>query len=155
MRRTSAFVAYVAAAAALLCPGTAFAGTLPDAGAEARAIESVNQIRAANGLAPLRASKSLARSAGAYSRYMLNNNFFGHQTQIRVASRFRMAGETLAWHSGLRPGPRQTVRQWMNSPPHRVVLMSPAFRMVGMGMERGRLGGRATTMWVAHFGRRW
>jgi uncharacterized protein YkwD len=153
MRRTSALVAYLAVAMALLFP-TAASAASADAEAEARAIASLNQIRAANGLAELRASKSLAGSAGAYAQYMLRNDFFGHQARIRVASQFRTAGETLAWHSGWSAGPRRTVRQWMNSPPHRAVLMSSAFSQVGMGMVRGRLGQQATTMWVAHFGHR-
>ncbi len=152
MRRTSALLAVMATAIALLCPAAANADA--DVDAEMRAVESLNTIRASNGLASLSVSRSLANSASAYSRYMLDNDFFGHQARIPVASRFRTAGETLAWHSGLKPGPRQTVRQWMASPPHRAVLMSSAFRQVGMGMERGRLNGRATTMWVAHFGRR-
>jgi uncharacterized protein YkwD len=142
----------MATAVALVCPAAANADAHVDA--EMRAIQSLNQIRTSNGLASLSVSRSLASSASAYSRYMLENNFFGHQTRIRVASRFRTAGETLAWHSGSRPSPRRTVRQWMASPPHRAVLMSSSFRQVGMGMERGRLNGRATTMWVAHFGRR-
>jgi uncharacterized protein YkwD len=71
-----------------------------------------------------------------------------------VSSRFRTVGETIAWHSGFQAGPRRTVRQWMASPPHRAVLMSSAFRMVGMGMEPGRLGSRPVAMWVAHLGRR-
>jgi uncharacterized protein YkwD len=153
MRRTSALVAYMAVATALLCP-TAASASSADAEAEAQAIASLNEIRAANGLSSLRSSTSLANSSGAYARYMLRNDFFGHQARIRVARQFRTAGETLAWHSGWSAGPRRTVRQWMNSPPHRAVLMSSAFRQVGMGMERGRLGGQATTMWVAHFGRR-
>jgi uncharacterized protein YkwD len=152
MRRRAAVVAVLAAAATLLCPAATFA----DAGvhAEAQAIETLNQIRASQGLASLHASKSLAQSADAYSRYMLLNDFFGHQARIPVASRFHTAGETLAWHSGWQPGPRRTVHQWMASPPHRAVLLSPAFRLVGMGMERGRLDGRAVTMWVAHVGHR-
>jgi uncharacterized protein YkwD len=151
MRRPSALVAFVAVAAAMLCPGSAFAAVDE---AEGEAIAGLNEIRAAHGLAPLRASRALSRSANAYSRRMLKGEFFGHQARIPVASRFRTAGETLAWHSGWQPTPHRTLRQWMNSPPHRAVLLSSAFSMVGMGMERGRLGGRATTMWVAHFGHR-
>ena len=133
-----------------MCPSAAFALD----SAEGRAIESLNEIRTSRGLAPLRTSKSLAHSANAYSRRMLAEEFFGHQARIAVSSKFRTAGETLAWHSGRQPGPRRTVRRWMNSPPHRAILLSSAFSMVGMGMEQGRLGGRAATMWVAHFGRR-
>jgi uncharacterized protein YkwD len=143
----------VAAVAALLWPGAAFAGG-HGASAEAQAIGALNEIRASNGLAPLRASRSLARSANAYSRHMLEIDFFGHQPRIPVAAGFRTAGETLAWHSGYSPGAKRTVRAWMASPPHRAVLMSSAYSMVGMGMEMGDLSGRATTMWVAHFGHR-
>ena len=153
MGRTSALVALLATAVGLLCPSVASAANA-GAGAEAQAIASLNQIRTSNGLAPLRASRSLANSANAYARYMLANDFFGHQARIRVAGQFRTAGETIAWHSGFGAGARRTVRQWMGSPPHRAVLMSSAFRMVGMGMERGYLGGRRTTMWVAHVGHR-
>jgi uncharacterized protein YkwD len=153
MGRTSALVALLATAVGLLCPNAASAANA-GAGAEAQAIASLNQIRTSNGLAPLRASGSLAHSANAYARYMLANDFFGHQARIRVASQFRTAGETIAWHSGFQAGPRRTVRQWMASPPHRAVLLSSAFRMVGMGMEPGRLGSRPVAMWVAHLGRR-
>ena len=153
MRQKTALVACVAAAAALLSPGAA-SGADAGVSVEAQAIESLNQIRASNGLAPLRTSNSLSQSADAYSRHMLVHDFFGHQARIRVASRFHTVGETLAWHSGFQPGARRTVRQWMASPPHRAVLLSSAFRLVGMGMERGRLDGRAATMWVAHVARR-
>jgi uncharacterized protein YkwD len=153
MRPTSAFVVYLATAVALLCPTAASADDAL-AGAEREAIESLNQIRSSSGLPRLRASESLGRSADAYSRHMLRHEFFGHQARIPVASRFSTAGETLAWHSGWQPQPRGTVGRWMASPPHRAVLLSRAFGMVGMGMERGILGGQSTTMWVAHFGRR-
>jgi uncharacterized protein YkwD len=153
MGRTSALVALLATAVGLLCPSVTSAANA-GAGAEAQAIASLNQIRTSNGLAALRASRSLAHSANAYARYMLDNDFFGHQARIRVASQFRTAGETIAWHSGSQAGARRTVRQWMASPPHRAVLMSSAFRMVGMGMERGRMGSRLVTMWVAHLGHR-
>ena len=144
---------YLAFAVAFVCPAFAAAAN-SGLGAELKAIEALNQVRTSNGLAPLRPSGTLGQSANAYARWMLEHDFFGHQPRIPVASRFHTAGETLAWHSGFRPGPRRTVRQWMASAPHRAVLLSPAFHMVGMGMERGRLGRRPTTMWVAHLGSR-
>jgi uncharacterized protein YkwD len=152
LRRT-ALAVYLVLAVAVACPTFAFAANA-GAGAELKAIDALNQVRTSNGLAPLRASGSLGQSANSYARWMLDHDFFGHQPRIPVASRFHTAGETLAWHSGFRPGPRRTVRQWMNSPSHRAVLLSSAFHMVGMGMERGRLGSRPVTMWVAHLGSR-
>ena len=148
MRRTSAFVGWLAIVVAMLCPGVV------SASAEREAVNALNQVRRAHGLPGLRHSHTLAVSAARYARRMLRQEYFGHAATISVASRFSAAGETLAWHSGHAPEATQTIGRWMASPPHRAALLSRRFRLVGMGMERGRLGGRAVTMWVAHLGRR-
>jgi uncharacterized protein YkwD len=124
------------------------------ADAEREAIDELNEVRRAHGVPALRVSQSLNRSSGGYARRMLRDNFFGHGSRIEVASEFRSAGETLAWHSGWNAQPRRTVRSWMASPGHRAVLLSRAFRWVGMGFARGRLGSRVATTWVAHVGSR-
>jgi uncharacterized protein YkwD len=154
MCRRLALMVLLATVGSLLGAGAAAAAADTGASAERQAIDSLNQIRRSQGLAPLRASRSLGNSASRYARAMLAGDFFGHQARIPVASRFRTAGETLAWHSGRQAAPRRTIRQWMASPPHRAILLSSAFSMVGMGMERGRLGRTMATMWVAHFGHR-
>jgi uncharacterized protein YkwD len=144
--------------ALMACAFTAGAMLLPSsaavAGAEQEAIEALNDVRRANGLAPLRESGSLNRSSGQYARKMLRHDFFGHGPSIDVAGAFRSAGETLAYHTGWDAQPRRTIGRWMNSPGHRAVLLSPAFRWVGMGLARGRLGGSVATTWVAHVGAR-
>jgi uncharacterized protein YkwD len=149
VRRIPALMACAVTAGALLLPSSAAAG-----GAEQEAIDALNDVRRASGLAPLRVSESLSRSSGGYARRMLRHDFFGHGPSIDVAGRFRSAGETLAYHTGWRAQPRRTVRRWMNSPGHRAVLLSPGFRWVGMGLARGRLGGSVATTWVAHLGAR-
>ena len=148
MRRTSALWACLATVVALLCPSAA------SASAEEEAVSALNEIRRDQGLPALRASESLGESADRYSRSMLRSEYFGHGARIAVAAQFSLAGETLAWHTGLDPQPYRTIRRWMASPPHRAVLLSPRFQWVGMGMERGRLGGRLVTMWVGHVGRK-
>jgi uncharacterized protein YkwD len=115
--------------------------------------EKINQIRRAHGLRRLRPSFSLFVSAKLYARRMIRSDYFGHLARIRVASRFRLAGETLAWHSGWRLSPRQTVRQWMGSPAHRAILLSSRFTRLGVGLARGRYGRMKATTWVAHVGR--
>jgi uncharacterized protein YkwD len=127
----------------------------PAAGnAEGEAMEMLNDVRRANGVPALRVSESLNRSAEGYARRMLEIDFFGHGSNIDVAGGFRSAGETLAWHSGWDAQPRRTVERWLNSSGHRAVLMSPAFRWVGMGLARGKLGSHTATTWVAHVGSR-
>ena len=148
MRPISALVVCAFTAAAVL-PSSAAAG-----GAEQEAIEALNDVRRAHGVAPLRESGSLNNSSGHYARKMLRHDFFGHGPSIDVAGAFRSAGETLAYHTGWSAQPRRTVTRWMNSPGHRAVLLSPGFRWVGMGLARGRLGSSAVTTWVAHVGSR-
>jgi uncharacterized protein YkwD len=149
VRHTRALLACVAAAGVtLLCSASAAAGP------ERRAIDALNDVRRAHGLAALKVSKGLARSSGRYARRMLRHDFFGHGPSIAVPRRFRSAGETLAYHTGWSPQPRRTVRRWMASPGHRAVLLSPGFRWVGLGHARGRFGSSAATMWVAHLGSR-
>jgi len=147
LRRIAVLPACVLVLLALLVPAA-----VADADAEQEAIEELNQIRRSHGLPGLRSSDSLHRSASRYAREMIRRNFFGHSARIDVAGQFRSAGEALAMHTGWGAQPRGTVSQWMNSPPHRALLLSSRFRWVGMGLARGRLGSRATTTWVAHVG---
>jgi uncharacterized protein YkwD len=115
-------------------------------------VAAVNEVRAQHGLTALSASASLHRSARRYARWMLRNDYFGHLGQIRASSRYSMLGENLSWHSGGRPRVGRTVRSWMNSPPHRALILHPGFRWLGAGPARGTLGGRRVTAWVLHFG---
>ena len=117
-----------------------------------RMLAAVNTVRAKHGLAALRGSPSLRRSARRYARWMLRKDYFGHLSRIRASSHFSLLGEALAWHSGRRAGVSRTVRAWMHSPPHRALLLHPGFRFLGAGMARGRLGRRGVTAWVLHLG---
>jgi uncharacterized protein YkwD len=117
-----------------------------------RMVAAVNEVRAQHGLPALSAAASLHRSAQRYARWMLRNDYFGHMGQIRASSRYSMLGENLSWHSGGRPRVDRTVRSWMDSPPHRALILHPGFRWLGAGPARGTLGGRRVTAWVLHFG---
>lgn len=147
MRRIAVLTTCVLALLALLVPA---GGAVADA--EQEAIDELNDIRRSRGLPALRSSDSLSTSATSYAREMIRRDFFGHQARIQVAGRFRSAGEALAMHSGWSAEPRRTVGRWMDSPPHRALLLSSRYRWVGMGLSRGRLGGRIVTTWVAHVG---
>jgi uncharacterized protein YkwD len=118
------------------------------------AISQLNQIRASSGLPALKASESLFRSSTRYARKMVATDYFGHASRIAASSAFGRVGETLEMHSGWRPNAGATITEWMNSPGHRAVLMSRAYRWVGMGIARGKIGSRLVTVWVAHVGAR-
>ena len=83
---------------------------------------------------------------------MLKSDYFGHLATIRAGGSFPITGETLEWHSGWRPRVALAFSQWMGSPSHRAILMSPTFRYIGTGRVRGRWGSRKATAWVAHLG---
>jgi uncharacterized protein YkwD len=121
---------------------------------QGHAISQLNEIRAANGLPALRASSSLHRSSTRYARRMIRSDYFGHSSRIAASSAFGRLGETLELHSGWRADPVRAIGGWMNSPGHRSVLLSRAYRWVGMGVARGRLGSEPVTVWVAHVGAR-
>jgi uncharacterized protein YkwD len=142
---------------AVLACGAVLAVPAPVAAAgghQQRMLHAVNAARAQHGLAPFHGSASLHRSAGAYARWMLRSNFFGHLGRIRSSGNFARVGEALAWHSGGRARVHRTVRAWMHSPPHRALILHPGFRWLGAGMAHGRLTGRRATTWVLHFGGR-
>jgi uncharacterized protein YkwD len=124
------------------------------ANAQRDAIDQLNTIRRAHGLAALRQSRSLHQSSTRYARHMVKADYFGHASRIAVGSQFGRAGETLELHSGWQPEPGVAISGWMNSPTHRAVLLSSQFRWVGMGIARGRNSNGPYTVWVAHVGAR-
>jgi uncharacterized protein YkwD len=117
-------------------------------------IKKINNVRKNHGLRPVRRAPSLARSARRYARVMMSRDFFGHGSRIRAPRRFRRLGEAIAMRRGYRGSPRRTVRQWMGSPGHRALVLSPSFRFMGAGVAKGRFRGRRTTIWVLHLGAR-
>jgi uncharacterized protein YkwD len=146
--RVSALAGLLIVAAALVSAAPAAADDQEDA------IDQLNEVRRANGLAALRPSPALERSSNRYAREMIRADYFGHSSKIAVSSEFDRAGETLALHDGWAPKPGHTIASWMSSPGHRAVLLSSRFRWVGMGLDRGRIGSRVVTVWVAHVGAR-
>jgi uncharacterized protein YkwD len=123
------------------------------ASATDRMIRTLNDVRARHGKPPLRPAGALLRSSTRFARSLMRRDVFAHGPSIAVSRRYRAAGETLAMHRGRRLAVRRTVRQWMHSPPHRAVLLSSRYRMVGVGSARGRFGRTPSTIWVAHVAR--
>lgn len=130
-------------------------------GAERAIAGAINAQRRAHGLRPLRRSRALRRAANAHSGAMLRGDFFAHDsaggasfaTRLRRFTRFGTLGETLATVPLCgRPQAEQVVQRWMQSPPHRAVLLSSSFRYVGVGAQQGSLGGGHTCVVTADFG---
>ena len=113
---------------------------------------AVNQVRHANGLRHLVRSRPLARAARAHTSAMVRGNFFAHGAFAQRVRHFvpaRTVGETLAMAGDCSPA--NIVQMWMNSPPHRAVLLSGAFHRVGFGVRHGRLGSFSGCVVTADF----
>jgi uncharacterized protein YkwD len=145
---------------AFACPGE---GSPPGTAAYSRAVEClVNQQRASAGLSALSHDRHLARAARRYSTTMVRQGFFDHVSPSgsTLGSRAKAAGwsgqtlgETIGWGAGELATPSAIVSGWMNSPPHREILLGGEFRKVGLGVASGSpegIGGAATV--TADFG---
>jgi uncharacterized protein YkwD len=149
MRTVAALTAALAVTAGA---ATAEAGT-PNDRAERKMTAAINQVRAQHGLAAFHRSSSLTGSAEGYSRWLMENDRFGHQSSIQASSRFVLLGEALEMHTGRRFEVGATIKRWLGSPSHRAILLSPVMRRQGAGVTRGRFGAARATIWVLHVGR--
>jgi uncharacterized protein YkwD len=135
------------------------AGACPTALSPAAVRCEINAIRVANGLRPVGAAKALTAAAKRHSADMVRRHYFAHVSPSgqTVTDRVKRAGylkgarrhkigENIAWGSGSAASPAAIVRAWMNSPPHRKIILTPDFRDAGIGIARGapRGGGGAT-----------
>jgi uncharacterized protein YkwD len=147
-------------AGAFACDGD---GARPGTAAYSRAVEClVNQQRAAAGLSALSHDSHLARAARRFSSSMVREGFFDHVSPSgsTLGSRARAAGfdgrtlgETIGWGAGSLATPSAIVQGWMNSPPHREILLGGEFRKIGLGVAGGSPGGIAGAATVtADFG---
>lgn len=135
----------------LIAPANALGDVSP---AERELVRTLSEARAKQGLAPLRNSRTLARSAGRYSRWQLRNGYFGHQVRIRMSGSFSLRGEVLRLVPSWRLRIRRTVRLWLRSPSHRSAILHPGMRLAGAGIAKGRRRGRRALIVTVHLGAR-
>jgi uncharacterized protein YkwD len=106
---------------------------------ETSIIRALNNARASYGLPRLHASRGLARAADAHSRVMRRTNTIGHGDYWRRVRRYvrtRKVGENLAWMSAC--DATAVVNMWLNSAPHRKVMLSRSFKRIGVGRSGSR-----------------
>ncbi|HAJ37114.1 MAG TPA: CAP domain-containing protein [Chloroflexi bacterium] len=133
---------------------------------EARVVELVNEVRAANGnLPPLRRIPALSKSARYHATDLGADNYFSHDTydrnggalqkvcgafeRMRRWYNYSTAGENIAAGYGT---PEDVMAGWMSSSGHRQNILDPDFREIGVGYYQG--SGEYGVYWVQNLGAR-
>jgi uncharacterized protein YkwD len=151
----AALIAVIASApgASAQVPGCGAAATTPATATPASdrtVLCLVNHGRAVHGIAALRLNGRLTMGARRYSRQMVADRYFGHNgpgnssvvTRVRhtgylLGARGWLLGEALAFGQGGASTPAALVAMLFASPPHRAILLNPAYRDMGIGIWRG------------------
>jgi len=110
----------------------------------------VNRERAAAGAPALATSRRLRRAAQGHSDDMVARRYFLHTApggpglvrRVRRTGYLRGApnwalGEDLGWAEGPAATAAALMNAWMNSPPHKAVMLDPAYRQLGIGIALG------------------
>lgn len=145
-----------------LSPGKARAAGAGLDAKERKVVKLINRYRARHGKPRLRVSRGLSRVAHRHSTSMIRHDFFAHNsangtassTRVRRVVGARTVGENLAFVPSSRRQARQVVALWIRSPGHRAVMLSSAFRRVGVARRAGRLGSSAGVAYTADFASR-
>jgi uncharacterized protein YkwD len=147
--------------AALCAASAAGAATSTERSAQDQLLSEINEARATYGRAPLRRSAVLTRPARQQSAFVARTGEMAHEGPdgnpfyVRLYRagfpRSKAVGETLGIVDGCSTGASaQIVRMWLDSPPHRRILLSPRYRVVGVGVAAD--DGCGSTGYTADFG---
>ena len=146
------------------CPGAA---DVPD-GHNSAVVDSatlclMNRIRQTFRLHPLRRNAALATIATGQARDMVRGDYFGDQSLSGqtpfariIASSYTLApshihlltAQNIGWGTGPNSTPTGIVRAWMHSPPHRAIILTGAYRDVGVGVAAA-IPSRLGSSWTA------
>jgi uncharacterized protein YkwD len=102
---------------------------------EARLLHAMNHARAVRGLRRLHVGSRLERNAHGWARYLLRYDAFYHG-RITLGT-----SENIGWLTCRRGWAYALVRMWLNSPAHRVHLLDPSARRIGVGVASGSWSG--------------
>jgi uncharacterized protein YkwD len=162
---SSAVAAPLGDASAAACPGAKATPTAANAAlVDAATLCLMNRLRTARGMHALRHNSTLARIASGQADDMVRGHYFADQSLSGQSPLSRVIASGYAAHPatvrlltaqniGFGTGPNATpagiVDAWMNSPPHRRIMLTAGYRDAGVGvapsapagLETGWLGG--------------
>ena len=132
-------------------------------------LSDINGFRRDHNLAPLRFSAKLAAAARSHSSEMAQRGYFSHDSangtsfDRRISRYYTLkgahywsVGENLLWSSP-DVDAASALDMWLNSPPHRKILLTARWREVGLSAVHvtsapGTFAGREVTIVTADFG---
>jgi uncharacterized protein YkwD len=138
-------------------------------GLQERVLTAINDVRRTRGLRELRLNPALSLAALGHSVSMAQHGFFSHsgvdgspfwarikRSYVPLPGGYWSVGENLVWASPDLSAD-QAIQMWLNSPPHRKNLLTPAWREIGLGAVRalgapGIYKGLDVTILTADFG---
>ena len=166
MSRSGTIFGVIAVLAAWMLAGTASASaagcgpvTTQVSGLSQSQMESsigclINGERTSYGLQPVTPNSDLRQAALSHSDEMISEGYFEHtspagltfidridDTGYMHGARSWEVGENLVWGTGPLSTPLALVTAWMNSPPHRAVILTPGLHRVGLGLASGTFNG--------------
>jgi uncharacterized protein YkwD len=161
----SLLAALVVVLCALLAPAAEAAGTGPPGACSGEGsspnghnnalIDSatlclMNEVRLAHGLPLLRFSAPLGHVASGQARDMVRGHYFGDQSlsglsplqrilasgYVAHAARAHLhAAQNIGWGTGHAATPSGIVQAWMESPPHRAIILTSSYRDAAVGVS--------------------
>jgi hypothetical protein len=123
-------------------------------------IKEINPLRTEQGFLSLKANDKLGRAAQMKAEDMIEKDYFDHISPtgkypwewIKEAGYdYAAAAENLAINAS---DPKALVSAWLNSPPHAENIMNGYFTDVGVGIAKGEINGKNTTVVVMFLGRK-
>ncbi len=107
----------------------------------------IEQVRLAHHLHPLRFNQPLQSVAAGQAHDMVAGDYFGDDSISGLTPMQRIlatpypshakrinSAQNIGWATGPFATPAAMVRAWMNSPPHREIILTARFRDVGVGV---------------------
>ncbi len=110
----------------------------------------MNEVRAAHHLPALHFNASLGRIASGQARDMVRGHYFGDQSisgqsplsrilassYVAHQAKLRLhAAQNIGWGTGHTATPAGIVKAWMESPPHRAIILTGSYRDAGVGVS--------------------
>jgi len=108
-------------------------------------VNAINGTRVEHGVPRVELGSALVRAARFHSSDMVEHGYFAHgDFSDRLGSfgvGYGRVGEILGWDARVHIAVPQLIAMWLASPEHRVVLLDPIYRRVGVGTSEGAFEG--------------